>query len=322
MNLRFALAFIFMISSFSELPTAGAAATVCSTQFVPSLWQTIESINRNNQGFLTETIPLSEFGANLSWTKKRQLRKILNDRSLAKLTLAGSVERKATELAILLFGRKNVVDQFVFKNSDQRLQDSTLYKTKETLLREGLIDYWNKNHEIGNSTALRRAFERFTLIRHNQMFELLGFPFRLPHLNDQNLPPRLILNIVRDGFEAHAKEAAHYLNWQNKIDAYNSFRRLYSPLVFGIILTFTSFVAFQNIEQIHQTQVDEVLTQIRSTQKNLDVLVSDAKQAEFDQALREAIANFETKWGESPTPSERQIIQDRIANALTPQNSP
>lgn len=295
---------------------AQAGAPRCESVFLPTVLEVIQQLDSKNNEFLLKGSSFEEFGKDFSWLRRRKLRKLVNNTDLQTFVSEKAVERYAIELGTVMFGKKEAVDRWLRQDKESRLEESTIMLIKEKLLQDGLLKTWGEIHDPTDAGIFRRSLDKLWTIQHSRAFEWLRIPIVLPGIKNKEIPPDLMYKIIRDGFKVHAEEARIALKSQSKIEAYNTFRKIYSATFFGVVLIFNVHSGYHQIQDYHKRQVTDVVQQLQETRKNVESAVPKVKQEQFEEAYRGAEADFIKKWGEPPTEAESQIIKARIAAAL------
>jgi len=308
------LVFYIMVLTLGLSSAQGAPR--CESIFLPGVWEVLQTLDKDNHTFLFQGSTLENFSKDFSWLRRRKLRKLVNDTDLQSLVSTKSVERFAVELGTVLFGKRETLDRWLRQDKETRLEESTVLLIKEKLLQEGLIKTWADTHDPRDAGAFRRGLDRLRTWQDSRVMEILRIPWALPTMKNKEAPPDLMYKIIRDGFKEHAEEARVALKAQTKIEAYNTFRRIYGVTFFSIVMIFNSFTAYEHLQELHKQQVQEVVQQLQETRKAVEETASRVKQEQFEAAYQSAEQDFIAKWGEPPTASERQVLRARIAEAL------
>ncbi|MEK2644644.1 hypothetical protein [Bdellovibrio sp. BCCA] len=316
MKLMIRLLGILILFSLSGPLAAQARAPRCESVFLPTVLEVIQQLDAKNNDFILQGHSIEDIGKDFSWLRRRKLRKLINDTDLQTFVSDKAVERYAIELGTVLFGKKEAVDRWIRQDKETRLEDSTVMLIKEKLLQDGLIRTWGEINDPRDAGIFRRSLDKIWAIQHSRILEWMRIPMVLPGVKNQEVPPDLMFKIIRDGFKEHAEEARIALKSQSKIEAYNTFRRVYSATFLGIVLVFNAHTGYHKLQDYHKQQVTEVVTQLQETRKNVESAIPKIKQEQFEEAYRGAEADFIKKWGEPPTEAESQIIKARIAEAL------
>lgn len=84
--------------------------------------------------------------------------------------------------------------------------------------------------------SFRWSTDKLATLQNSRVMSILAFPFTLPKIHNKEISDDLMHKILRDGFDAHADEIRLALRSQTKIDAYNTFKRIYSASVMGTVM--------------------------------------------------------------------------------------
>ncbi|KYG62675.1 hypothetical protein AZI87_15415 [Bdellovibrio bacteriovorus] len=311
---RFLSVVIFLGLSWGNL---AQAAPRCESVFLPTVLEVIQQIDLANNKFLTKgSHSVEEIGKDFSWLRRRKLRKLINNTDLQNFASDKALERYAIELGTVLFGKKDVVDRWIRQSKDQRLEESTVMLIKEKLLQEGLLKTWLEVRDPRDIGIARKSLDKLWTLLQHRTFEWLRIPLALPSMKNAEVPPELMYKIIRDGFKTHAEEARIALRSQNHIEAYNTFKKIYGRVIFGVLFALNVHNGYEQIQDYHNRHVDQTIQQIQEIGRQAENAVTQIKREQFDQAYKSAEAEFIKKWGEEPTPAEKEILRNKIAAAL------
>lgn len=304
---------IFVILSLGF--RAQARSLQCESVFAPTLPEVLHSLNQEARGFLLKGSLDGHFQQS-TWLQKRALRKLINQFDLKSFASARAVQEYATELSILLYGRRDTVDYWL--KQDRASRQEFIFKTslQETLLRQGLEKTWAESFRIEDHSLAKRALDKVWGVLNSKALRVAQIPFRLPTIHNKEVPPDLIFKVLRDGMEPHGAEIQNFVQAQSRRDAYNTFARLYGPVVVGTLLVTHMQTAYQALEQEHQRHLQTLLENLRQQQKELPQQVADFKEQQISWAIAESLKEFKMKWGEEPTSEERALIEKKIREAL------
>ncbi|MFS4458009.1 hypothetical protein [Bdellovibrio sp. HCB2-146] len=305
------LAAVFLCTSVAE-----ARAMRCEGLFEDSLQKVFEELDAQSEGRLFRGKGLEDFTNELSWNRRRKLRKYLQKVSISQIPSAKALENEVLTLGDILFGRLDIADRWILKSSEQREAQSAEVLAKRDLIRDGLTKMWADSHNPENIGRLKKVLDGIWRFQNSRVGSVLSLPVFLPKMKDQEIPHDLMYKIIRDGFEAHAEEARIHLNKQSKIEAYNTFRRLWTPVFLGIVFTVMYQNAYEEVEQKQQKQVDDVVSGLRA----LKAFLNGRKDAILEEAWQETRAEFIAKWGEPPTPEEEAILKAQIEREVFKKN--
>lgn len=309
------LSFI-LIFCLGGVLSAEAKPLRCEAVFQPTIFQVIEQVNNENGKYLFEGKTFEEFSNNLSWLRKRKIRKLIHEIKAGQFVSEKDVELYSIELGMALFGQRNIVDRWLFKSTEARLDQTALIRTKEQLLQDGLLKTWGEYSDPSQISVLKKALDRVKRFTSHRYGQLIFLPYYLPTIRDNRISPELLNLVVQDGFNAHAEEVRVALGRQDKIDAYNTFRRLYTPVVLGISLITHLQAAYAELERQQELQAKIAIEQLREQRGEILQNIEAAKLEILQNAYDMAYAEFIKKWGEPPTPEETIQLKTKIAEAL------
>lgn len=316
MNLMTRIASFLLAIVLCTTWVAEASALRCESVFLPTISDIIQQLDSTHEKFLLKGSSFEDFSKDFSWMRKRKLRKLVSEVEIQNFPSEKAVERYAIELGTVLFGSKNTVDRWIFESKDVRLEESTVLIIKEKILKEGLLQTWGQSHDPHTVGLFRKMMDRIWIIQNSKVVQWARVPWNLPGLKDKEIPPDLMFKVMRDGFNNHSEEVRIALKTQTKIDAYNTFRKIYAPVVFGVLLIVNAHHGYHEIQAIHDRQVQEVVQQLQQTQKTVESSASQIKKEQVEIAYKSAVEDFIKKWGEPPTEAESQLIRIKIQQAL------
>lgn len=316
MSLRIRSLILVILFSLGAVFPAEAKTYRCDAIFQPTVADVLNQVNRDNSEFLFKGPSFEEYTQSLSWLRKRKIRKLMQDLEVRSFPSEKALERRAIELGEALFGTHNNLSQWIRKSPEQRLDDSAILIIKEQLLKEGMLSTWSDVYDPKQISFLKKTLDRIWTFQHSRIGELLHLPFLLPSLKNKEVSPELMFKVIRDGFTAHAEEVRVALKQQTKIDAYNTFRKIYAPVFFGVMLIVQAQNAYQQLQDAIEQQVQQTIQALRDQRKQIEETIPLIKQQEFQKAYDASVAEFTQKWGEPPTPEEAAIIKAKIEKAL------
>lgn len=316
MSLRIRSFILALFVSLGGVFPSEAKTYRCDAIFQPTVADVLNQLNRDHSEFLFKGPSFESYTQNLSWMRKRKLRKLVQELEVRSFTSEKAMERYSIELSAALFGTPTNLNRWVTKTSEQRFEDSTILLIKEQLLKEGLVNTWGDVHDPKQISLLKNVLDRIGTFQSSRVGEVLRLPFFLPSMKNKEVSSELMFKIIRDGFNAHAEEARIALKQQTKIDAYNTFRKVYAPVFFGVIFVVQMQNAYQQLQDVLEQQVQQTVRQLREQRQQIEEAIPQLKQQEFQRAYDATIAEFIQKWGEPPTAEEAAIIKAKIVKAL------
>jgi|GEM_PF-1875106 hypothetical protein len=312
--------FILALLVLSGSLSAQAAAYRCQAIFRPSLFETLVSIDKGHQGALFKN-DLSALTEDLSWNRRRQVRSILKHQVLGNAISEREVARLATELSGLLFGKRDIVDNYIFKSKDQRTKDGFINLMNEKILREGLLQAWGgySPQKVGALAGivkgLRWTNDKLIFVNEMMFRTPLVLPFFLPKFKTKDISDALIQKVLLDGADKHIEEIRVAMKVQNYAEAYNTFRKLYAPIVMGTVLTVATVISYIQAQELNDQMVDKQLKSLEQMHSDLEK-VGDAKNEIIEKAYQGAQAEFIEKWGEAPNAEEAAQLRNKIINGI------
>jgi hypothetical protein len=316
MSLRLRSLILAITFSLGAVFPAEAKTYRCDALFQPTVGDVLDQLNSSNANFLFQAPSFREYTESLSWMRKRKIRKLVRDLEVRSFPSEKFLERYTIELNTALFGTHNSLRQWMTKSSEERLDDSAVLLIKEQLLKEGLLKTWGDVYDPQQISFLKRTIDQIQTFQHSRLLELIRFPFVLPSMKNKTLSDELIFKVIRDGFNAHAEEIRVALHAQTKIDAYNTFRKVYAPVFFSVMLFIQAQNAYQQLQDTIEQQVKQTIENLRNQRKQIAESIPKLKQEEFDRAYVACIEEFKQKWGEPPTAEEDAQIRVKIQKAL------
>jgi len=283
-----------LVISFCGNTFAEARAMRCDGVFQPTVKDVIDRINEENGRLFFKGKSFEDFSQNLSWLRKRKLRKLIQSLEIRSIPSEQALDRYAIELGILLFGQKEIVDRWIFQNKEQRLEESAVMIFKEQLLNEGLLKTWRDFYDPNQISVITKSLDLISTFQNSRVGDLLKLPFVLPAIKNKTFSKK----------------------HQNKIEAYNTFRKLYSPVFMGVMLITHMIHAYEEIERAQEQMLAKTLQELREQRKSIETNIPLVKQEILKSAYTTAEAEFINKWGEPPTAEEASQIKAKIAEAL------
>lgn len=306
----------FLLALSMSLPwKAHSSALRCESVFIPTFKEVLETVNRESNQYLFAGKSLKEHQESLSWIRRRKIRKILNSLEIEQVPSQARIEQYAVEMGTLLFGHREYLSRWIRKNGQERMEESTTLLIKERLLKEGVLKVWGEHNDPATLSVLNKMMDRVWRFQHSRVMEFAGIPYWLPKAKDKALSQELIFKVVRDGYKAHEKEIAVALKSQNYREAYNTFARLYKPVVFALIFVFLLQKTYDDYETSINDAVEDLVKGLEEQRKSIENL-PEIKVDEAETAFQQALVTFKEQWGEDPTPAERLKIQTQIETAL------
>lgn len=312
---------IVILTLAASLP-AVASTYRCESIFLDSLTDILLDLDRNHQGLLFQnnSTPLPD---KLSWNRKRKLRSILKNNSLNNMISEKQVIRFAAELGTVLFDKRATVDSWIFKSPEQRLNEAAVSLIQEKILRQGLLKAWpgyrpNKTHAFDKLVkSFRWSSDKLATFQNSRLMSVLAFPFTLPKIHNNQIGDDLMHRILRDGFDAHAEEIRLTLRSQTRIDAYNTFKRIYSASVMGTVMVTYLISAYDQVTEEMNKNAQHQDELLKNLSNEIDAL-AEMRLAIVEQAYQDSLSEFIKVYGEAPTAEEQTILRRKIENALLP----
>lgn len=304
---------------------SSAATLSCQALFtssnVPTIREVLELINKENNGFLYSKDFLQEREESLSFFKKRSLRNLLNKIDLDQIPSRQSVERYAVDLGLLLFGNRDVLDRWIKKDADQRLKDSAYDILKSQLIKDGLLKAWSDHYDPANISLKKKVLDRvWRFLNSNYFYVLpalsLQFPYFLPKFNDAKISKELMFKVIRDGYKTHEAEIIVALKSQSRRDAFNTFRRLYTPIILSVLLISQMQVSYNEHYAAIDAEVKNFTSELKQQRELIDAEVPKIKISEAQLAYEKSLQHFINIYGEKPTDVEDARMRSRIETDL------
>ena len=127
--------------------------------------------------------------------------------------------------------------------------------------------------------------------------------------------------ILDEGFEAHALEVQNVLRLQSRAEAYQIFRKLYSPVVLGSLFLVQSYFAYEALQANQDQQVEKSIEELKKAGLSVETMLVETRQQIIDEAYAAILLEFREKFGEDPTEQEKQQILEKITLLLKKQQS-
>lgn len=327
MLIRKTLSLFLSLSLCSPL-TAKASSLQCRSVFVTTVSDVIVGLNQETSRFLFQGKSFDQFSKTLSWNQKRILRKILNSSVLQRGASPEAVERYALELSTVLFGKREIADNWLLKNKEQRLENSAVLLLREQILRDGLVNVWKTEHDPATVSKLTKLTDKMWTLMFSKPGEIVTLfsgivgatagrpPIFLPKFFDKKISPDLQFKILRDGFNTHKEEVRIALNHQTHIEAYNTFRRLYQPIIMAVFFIVMAQESYETYQQFINNEVDTLISDLKNKREFFEKGIPELKNEQAQMVFEQALIEFQNKWGEAPTDSEKIILRNRIERSL------
>lgn len=253
-------------------------------------------------------------------SRQRRLDRMIESFDPASRADRARLDKYVTTLMIELYGPRTRAASWL-RSRDSRLEKQALDLVREKVLREGLralVEMTPVHHRERVDVRLKTVYHRFTS---SHLGKWLGFPLRLPQLENVEMPKELFEKILADGYDAHAKDFESLIGRrQTGIDAYNTFARVYGVAISAALLLYFQFDT--RTEVVQQVEAEAHAVAVREAQ-NLEqtgvvvkALGAPAREAIREKALQRALTDFRAKWGEEPTPEELQSMKQKIWSRL------
>jgi hypothetical protein len=316
MMLRFGTLILNLALCLGLALPAQAGGISCNRALTLETSGLLDRINRENLNFLFEDQSFDSYYQSLSWNRKRKARNLVKNQDLLNLHSARAVESLSIELAVTLFGSRTTLNRFIFESKVQREKESAILLVKEQILRRGLLKIWSDDPSPKHMTVMQRVLDGFWRLQETLPMKLIRIPYILPIHRDNQLSPELLYKVIRDGYDTHEAEATKALKSQGKIEAYNTFTRLYSAVIFGTLLVTQAQFQIQQIKIIEEQQVQQTRKILQDAQSGLPNEVIALKNQEIEKAYSSALLEFRRRWLDDPTDAEKRIILNKIVQGV------
>lgn len=264
--------FLFFVFCISLSLSAQADFVTCHYVFTPRNERVFFPLTNRERSFVFDNLSLEEYVETYSWYRRRQIRKAVDGFDLAKFHSQAEIENYAARLSILLFGSRTVADRFLLQSTQENERQSALLLAKEKILRQGLTGFWLNHGEPVPKRLLGRFLDGLRKINHSKPMIILQSPFSLFTLKDKTLADQLLLKIIEDGYDKHEDEVRSELAGQNRIEAFNSFRRIYAASIWGFIAVAQVQFAIESRNEAIQIEVQKAIHELRESRETIQDL--------------------------------------------------
>ncbi len=302
----------------------------CENVFMTTVGEVMTQIfNGKTAHFLYQEKSFNDYRETLSLSRQKSVQKLLKSPILQNAASSEAVERFALELSETLFGQRDTVNQRFLKNKEQRITESDINIMKEQILRKGLVEVWKNESDPTRVSRISKVTDRiWTLLfsKKGELFTLgsgafhIAFrakaPIFLPRYFDKQVSEETLFFVIRDGYMTHKDRVRHQLKIQDNIEAYNTFRRLYQPIIMGVLFVILAENAWEEHIQNLNNDVDKIVKDLRSQREFLETNLPDLKKEQAEIAFSLAINEFKQKFGEDPTAEEYKALRNRVEKAL------
>lgn len=135
--------------------------------------------------------------------------------------------------AILYGSPKAMKDLFKTANIDYEIRVIRLLE--ENLLSNGLEGMIQKIPLKQNIKTIHKARLLLERLFKYRIIQLAAFlPYYLPNLSPIVIEERLLKKMLLEGIDKHEKELKAVFKMQNRMDDYNNFRKIYTPIAYSI----------------------------------------------------------------------------------------
>ncbi|HEY1079866.1 MAG TPA: hypothetical protein VGE46_07205, partial [Bdellovibrio sp.] len=218
----------------------------------------------------------------LSPARQKSLNKLLKSEVLQSAASPESVERFALELSETLFGQRDTFNQRFLTKKEQRIAESDINIMKEQILRKGLVEVWKNEADPTRVSRTKKLTDRIWTLLFSKKGELFTLgssifhityqakaPIFLPRYFDKQVSEETLFFVIRDGYLAHKDRVRHQLKIQDHIEAYNTFRRLYQPIIMGLLFVILAEDAWEKYTESLNQDVDKIVKDLKSQREFL-----------------------------------------------------
>lgn len=303
--MRFLSFFVQLVVISSICVQADARITLsCEGIFAPTLTEIF--IQAQHQ-FKTDFPNLSKLTLEARSAKK--LRSILKSQSLQDITSRPELIQKQQEITDVIFRHGKDIDSLLFRSPKEREQIRLQKLLFETILEKGFQGHWQGPLELSGLAKLRAQWVQ---LKSKSYFQLTLLPWFLPKVEGPQVSSELLVKILDQGLEANSLEIQKVLKAQSRAEAYQIFRKLYSPVVLGSLFLVQSYFAYEALQIDQQQQVERSIEELKKAGIEIESMLSEARQQIVDEAYENILIEFRQKYGEDPTESEKRQIREKI----------
>lgn len=182
---------------------------------------------QNKLSNLTDEIEL------LSLRRLKRLEKHLKKLDLSSRVYTEDLEEYTRELFLIVKGPPLPMDNYFSKDKLQ-ISRRILRMVEEDLFRMGLKGFIAR---IPEKTAYSNM-EKAKLFIHKalkyKITQIYFLPYKLPPSKIIKIPDALLEKILLNGLDAHEVELISFFKKQNRLDHYDNFKKLYTPIAYSL----------------------------------------------------------------------------------------
>jgi hypothetical protein len=299
--------------------TAEAATYRCQAVFRPSLSDVLYDLNKNSDDFLLGE-NLAEFTKDMSLSRKRKIRKILNNTSIGDLVSERAVTNFAVELSALLFDQRGQVDNFIFKTTESRAKESAIGLIQEKILRKGLLNAWDGYSPVKARKleklifGLRWSLDKVSIVTDSKARFVLNLPL-LSKAKNNEISDELMQKILRDGYDAHEAEAMLEMKSQSRVEGYNAFRRIFNVALLGSVVVVGTYIGVMAKMEESERAVNQQISNLQEIRAGIEG-IGALRDEIYDAAVQGALLDFELKNDDLPTPVEQDFIKQKVIDGI------
>lgn len=306
MILRFVVSVLIIASSVP------AMAQSCANYFANNLRHYLEVTNRENNNYLSESSVDEKINSS-RWMRRYRINRAINRIQREGFVSERDIYVTTDHLMVLFFGQKDVVDRYILKKTTARQQETIRYQVRTQLIEKGLRSFVKDNSaqfKINLWIRIKKVVRRMNQSQVLNFAQLaIGLP---PTLKPYRLPDNLMMKVIWEGADANLPELQKYLKSQSKMDVYAVVRRLYTAVFLGMytLYSYNQTMEMQAAESHAKAQI--AVVQLNSVAEDLPNQVREFKRTTLENALKDAVAEYESEVGRPLTAEEYEQMRKVI----------
>lgn len=272
----------------------------------------IERINKDNNRYLSNDAPVEYQIFILKERQKKKALRLLERVKKGDVASDKDLSIIAEDLVAILYGQQDLVDRYFLKSKDERKQESIRLQARTQLIEKGLKSFISKQPVHQKISLWIKVKKNVRRIFQSQVVNWAQVPFNLPEFKNKRISEELLGKIIWNGISPHQREIDAYYKVQSKKEIYSSFRRIYSFVIIGVLATQGYQQGLAKDKAENKAKVEFVTEQLEYVADNLPKEVQEYKEQIREEALKNAIVEFEAELNRAPTSAEIAEMQTII----------
>lgn len=203
---------------------------------------------------------------NLSALRLKRMQKLLTKLDLSSKLSTYNIEIFTREFMLILKGPPKKIEDYLLK-SNLKMHSRLTRMVQEDIFRIGLEDMIKRIPAKDNYTKIQNLRHMINKLFEYKIVQLYFLPYYLPKVKAPRIPDELVKKILLEGLDKHESELIAIYKKQNRIDDYENFKKIYTPIAYSIGIFYYYHVATEKIipfikEKMDQYKVKEQLDNI------------------------------------------------------------